>query len=205
MQLRDSAPRSLIARQSILALILTLGLASGPLPALAADYPQVRIETSAGSFVVQLDDNRAPLTTANFLRYVQDGHYEGTIFHRVIGGFVIQGGGFTENLSQKPVREPIPNESGNGLSNRRGTLAMARTSAPHSADAQFYLNLADNLDLDPKPTRWGYAVFGEVIQGLEVVDEIGHRATSTRSGMQNVPVEAIIIRKVSVLQERLAR
>jgi peptidyl-prolyl cis-trans isomerase B (cyclophilin B) len=127
------------------------------------------------------------------------------VFHRVIDGFVIQGGGYREDLTLKPVREPIPNESGNGLSNRRGTIAMARTGDPHSADSQFYVNLADNLDLDPKPTRWGYAVFGEVIQGMEVVDEIGHRATTTRAGMQNVPREAVVIRKVSILEERLAR
>lgn len=195
----------ILSRLLPLLLATATAMATAAQPAFGADYPQVRIDTSAGSFVVQLDDGRAPLTAANFLRYVRDGHYTDTVFHRVIDGFVIQGGGYLEDLNLKPVRETIPNESGNGLSNRRGTIAMARTGEPHSADSQFYVNLADNLDLDPKPTRWGYAVFGEVIQGMEVVDEIGHRATTGRAGMQNVPAEAVVIRKVSILEERLAR
>ncbi|MSR09324.1 MAG: peptidyl-prolyl cis-trans isomerase [Gammaproteobacteria bacterium] len=165
-----------------------------------AEPTQVKIETTAGDFVVQLDAARAPLTVANFLQYVTDGFYAGTIFHRVVNGFVIQGGGFTPELAQKPHRPPVVNESGNGLSNRRGSVAMARTGEPHSADSQFYVNLADNVPLDAKPTRWGYAVFGEVVQGMDVVDEIGHRVTGSKGGMQDVPVEAVVIRKISVLK-----
>jgi cyclophilin family peptidyl-prolyl cis-trans isomerase len=179
--------------------LLLLLILSASAPAALADNPRVRVETSAGSFIVQLDAERAPLTVANFLRYVNDGFYEGTIFHRVVNGFVIQGGGFDADMKLKPPRAPVVNEAGNGLSNHRGTLAMARTAEPHSADAQFYINLADNLALDPKPTRWGYAVFGRVIEGLEVVDEIGHRATTTRNSMPDVPAEPVVIRKVAVL------
>jgi cyclophilin family peptidyl-prolyl cis-trans isomerase len=167
-------------------------------PSLAAD-PQVEVDTSAGRFVIQLDPERAPLTVAHFLDYVLAGHYDGLIFHRVVDGFVIQGGGYTPELELRPVKATVPNESGNGLSNRRGTVAMARTSDPHSADSQFYVNLADNLTLDPKPTRWGYAVFGQVVEGMEVVDEIGHRPTASRNGMKDVPVQPIVIRSVRLL------
>lgn len=166
----------------------------------AEEPTQVKVETSAGDFVVQLDAGRAPLTVANFLQYVNDGFYVGTIFHRVVNGFVIQGGGFTPDLVQKTPRSTVANESGNGLSNRRGSVAMARTAEPHSADSQFYVNLADNLALDSKPTRWGYAVFGEVIQGLEIVDEIGHRVTGSKGGMQDVPEEPVVIKKISVVK-----
>ena len=166
---------------------------------------QVKIETSAGDFVLELDDSRAPLTVANFLQYVNDGFYAGTIFHRVVNGFVIQGGGYGPDLVQKPPRPAVVNESGNGLSNRRGSVAMARTAEPHSADAQFYINLADNLALDSKPTRWGYAVFGEVIQGLEIVDDIGHRTTGSKGGMGDVPLEPVVIKKISVLKIPIAK
>lgn len=165
----------------------------------------VKVETSAGAFVLQMDAERAPLSVANFLQYVRDGFYDGTIFHRVVNGFVIQGGGYTANMEPKPPRPAIANEAGNGLTNRRGSVAMARTGDPHSADAQFYINLADNLALDPKPTRWGYAVFGEVVEGLDVVDKIGHQVTGSKDGMQDVPVEAVVIRKVTVLQTPVAR
>jgi cyclophilin family peptidyl-prolyl cis-trans isomerase len=164
-----------------------------------AETTRVRIETSAGNMVVQLESERAPLTVKNFLQYAREGFYEGTIFHRVVNGFVIQGGGFTKDMTLKPTRPAIVNEAGNGLSNRRGTIAMARTGEPHSADSQFYLNLADNTVLDPKPTRWGYTVFGEVVEGLDVLDEIGHRATAVRSGMQDVPLEPVLISKVVVV------
>jgi cyclophilin family peptidyl-prolyl cis-trans isomerase len=174
-------------------------------PAVGAEPTQVKVETSAGDFVIQLDAERAPLSVANFLKYVSDGFYDGTVFHRVVNGFVIQGGGYTTEFALKTPGPALVNESGNGLSNRRGSVAMARTGEPHSADAQFFVNLADNVALDPKPTRWGYAVFGEVIQGLEVVDEIGHRATSSKVGMQDVPVEPIVIRKISVLKTPIAR
>ncbi len=168
-------------------------------PAMAADYPRVRIETTAGDFNVELNDERAPLTVANFLQYVKDGYYEATIFHRIVNGFVVQGGGYTVDLQPKKARPPIPNESGNGLSNRRMTIAMARTSEPHSADSQFYINLADNLDLDPKPTRWGYAVFGEVIDGSEVIDDIGYRPTSPQGPFEAMPAAPVIIEKIVLL------
>ena len=188
-------------------LLLSLALVAltGLRPVIGAEPTQVKVETSAGDFVMQLDPERAPLSVANFLKYVTDGFYDGTVFHRVVNGFVIQGGGYTTEFALKTPGPALVNESGNGLSNRRGSVAMARTGEPHSADAQFFVNLADNVALDPKPTRWGYAVFGEVIQGLEVVDEIGHRATSSKAGMQDVPVEPIVIRKISVLKTPIAR
>ncbi len=188
-----------------LLLSLCLAASAGLAPVVGAEPTQVKIETSAGDFVVQLDEDRAPLTVANFLQYVSDGFYDGTIFHRVVNGFVIQGGGYTPDMTLKPPRPGLVNESGNGLTNKRGSVAMARTAEPHSADSQFYVNLADNLALDPKPTRWGYAVFGEVVQGLEVVDEIGHRVTGNKAGMQDVPSEPVIIRKVTVLKTPVAR
>ena len=166
---------------------------------LADDFPKVRIETTAGSFVIELDGDRAPLTVANFLEYVNSGFYEGTVFHRIINGFVIQGGGYTANQEAKATRPPVLNESGNGLENRRMTVAMARTGDPHSADSQFYVNLADNLDLDPKPTRWGYTVFGRVVDGIEVIDEIGYRPTSPSGPFQNYPAAPVIIEKAVLL------
>jgi cyclophilin family peptidyl-prolyl cis-trans isomerase len=184
---------------------LGLALLAAVGPAHGAESPQVKVETSAGDFVLQLDESRAPLTVANFLKYVNDGFYDGTIFHRVVNGFVVQGGGYTPDMTLKPPRAALVNEAGNGLTNRRGSVAMARTAEPHSADSQFYVNLADNLALDPKPTRWGYAVFGEVIQGMDIVDEIGHRVTGKAAGMQDVPVEPVIIRKVTVLKTPIAR
>ena len=183
----------------VLAALASLTQANG------AEPTQVKIETSAGDFVLQMDEARAPLSVANFLQYVNDGFYAGTIFHRVVNGFVIQGGGYTPELTQKPTRPPVVNESGNGLSNRRGSVAMARTGEPHSADSQFFINLADNLPLDSKPTRWGYAVFAEVIQGMDIVDEIGHRVTGTRNGMQDVPAEPVVIRKVTILKVPVAK
>jgi cyclophilin family peptidyl-prolyl cis-trans isomerase len=186
------------ARKVLLSLALAASAALGQNG--AGESTRVKIETSAGDFVVQLDNDRAPLTVANFLQYVNDGFYGGTVFHRVVNGFVIQGGGFDPDLTLKPARGPVVNESGNGLSNRRGSVAMARTGEPHSADSQFYINLADNLALDPKPTRWGYAVFGEVVQGLEIVDDIGHRATGSKGGMQDVPTEPVVIRRITVLK-----
>jgi cyclophilin family peptidyl-prolyl cis-trans isomerase len=160
----------------------------------------VRFETTAGAFTLALDAQRAPLSTANFVRYVSSGHYPGTIFHRVVAGFVIQGGGHTADGAEKPPGEPIPNESGNGLSNRRGTVAMARTGDPHSATAQFYVNLADNPNLDPRPDRWGYAVFGEVVQGLEVIERIAAVPTGTRGPFpQDAPLEPVVITRAEVL------
>ena len=164
--------------------------------------PRVQIVTNLGSFIVELDRQRAPITVENFLSYVREGFYSGTIFHRVVHGFVAQAGGYTENLAEKPVEQLIVNESGNGLSNLRGSLGLARTGEPHSGSSQFYLNLADNNDLNPRPTRWGYAVFGQVVEGMEVVDEIGQKPTGARGIFdRDVPVETIIIERAEILAE----
>jgi cyclophilin family peptidyl-prolyl cis-trans isomerase len=177
--------------------LLLIGL--GAVETGSAATTRVRIETSAGNIVVQLETERAPLSVKNFLQYVQENFYDGCIFHRVVSGFIIQGGGYDEKFVARTGHAPVANESGNGLSNRRGTIAMARSSGPHSADSQFYINLADNVILDPKPTRWGYAVFGEVVEGMDVVDDIGHRATATKDAMQDVPVEPVVIKRVVLL------
>jgi cyclophilin family peptidyl-prolyl cis-trans isomerase len=186
----------------IAALLLAILL---PLPALSqlpsTLTPRVRFETSLGDFVVELDTVRAPLTAENFLRYVRDGAYDGTVFHRVIANFVIQGGGYDDRLAARPARAPIPNESGNGLSNRRGTLGLAREDSPHSGSSQFYINLVDNPGLDPLPSRWGYAVFGRVVEGMDVVDRIGYLRTETVASFgDNVPVERPVIRRAYVVE-----
>ncbi len=175
-----------------------------PAPAPSASYPEVAIETTLGTFVVQLDSGRAPLTVKNFMHYVQTGFYEGTIFHRVIPGFVIQGGGFTGTYVEKPTAAPIPNESGNGLSNLRGTIAMARDTDPHTATAQFYINLVDNRNLDPRPDRWGYAVFGQVVQGMDVVDKIA-AVPAGKAGPfdKDAPLTPVVILNAVVLKPSL--
>ena len=157
------------------------------------NYPQVEIVTTSGTFILELDRNRAPISVENFLNYVSEGFYTNTIFHRVIEGFVIQSGGYTTEFETKETKTEIVNESGNGLSNRRMTLGMARSNEPHTASSQFYINLVDNFSLDPMPTRWGYTVFGEVISGFEIVDVIGQSATQTYQDLQDVPVAPIII------------
>jgi len=163
--------------------------------------PRVRIDTSLGSFVVKLDQDRAPLTVDTFLRYVREGFYDGTVFHRVINNFVAQGGGYDAKYQIKMPHGKLVNESGNGLTNRRGTIGMARAEGPHSATSQFYLNLADNPDLNPLPTRWGFAVFGEVIEGMDVVDRMGHVATGkTASFEQDAPVKPIVIERARILE-----
>jgi cyclophilin family peptidyl-prolyl cis-trans isomerase len=179
-----------------------------PLPALtqgsskSQDSPRVRVETTAGNFVIELDPIRAPLTVEAFLKFVKSGFYNGTIFHRVVQGFLAQAGGFTVDMKPKAVTGNIVNESGNGLSNLRGTVGMARSNEPHSATSQFYINLSDNADLDPRPTRWGYAVFGKVVEGMNVVDDIGHRPTGAGGPFdRNVPVEPIVINKIELLNE----
>jgi cyclophilin family peptidyl-prolyl cis-trans isomerase len=150
-----------------------------------------------GNIVVALDTARAPLTVANFLEYVRAGHYDGTIFHRVINNFVAQGGGYDEKFVEKPTRPGVPNESGNGMSNRRSTIGMARTGEPHSANAQFYFNLADNPMLDPQPSRWGYTVFGQVVEGMEIVDAIGAVATGEVGPFdRDAPLKPVVIQKV---------
>src|SRR5690606_1878703 len=163
---------------------------------------KVRVETNVGSFVIQLFPDRSPLTVEHFLSYVKDGHYEGTIFHRIVHGFVAQGGGYTVDLVETPTQRGASRASGTGLSNLRGTVGMARTAEPHSATSQFYINLADNLDLNPRPTRWGYAVFGTVVEGMDVVDEIGHRPTGAGGPFQrDVPVDPIEILRVELIEE----
>ena len=163
------------------------------------NYPQIEIVTTSGRIVVELDRNRAPKTVENFLNYVQSGVYVGTIFHRVIPGFVIQTGGYDVNLNEIDTLPEIINESGNGLKNQRMSLGMARTNEPHSGSSQFYINLNDNFSLDPMPTRWGYAVFGDVIDGFSVVEGIASNATQTIKGFQDVPVAPIIILEVNRL------
>ena len=162
---------------------------------------KVRMNTNHGDIVVALDDENAPATVANFLQYVRDGHYDNTIFHRVIEGFMIQGGGFEPGMKQKPTRAPIQNESANGLTNDHYTIAMARTSAPHSASSQFFINATDNGFLNKAQSQdgWGYAVFGKVTAGTEVVDAI-EKVKTGRSGMHgDVPVEDVLIQRATVL------
>ena len=158
-----------------------------------AQQPQVMIKTSMGDITLQLNPDKAPITVKNFLEYVDSGHYQDTIFHRVIPDFMIQGGGFMDGMEQKPVNDPIQNESDNGLSNKRGTIAMARTGDPHSATAQFYINHIDNPFLDGAPGKHGYTVFGEVIDGMAVVDSIAQVQTGNVNHFQNVPKETVTI------------
>lgn len=168
--------------------------------AVSAQAQNIRLKTSEGDIVVQLDAAKAPKTVANFVEYVKSGHYNGTVFHRVIDGFMIQGGGMTPDLKEKPTRAPIPLESRNGLSNTRGTIAMARTSVPDSATAQFFINVKDNgfLDAARSPDGNGYAVFGKVVEGLEVVDKIRKVQTTTRPPHGDVPVQPVIIKQASI-------
>jgi peptidyl-prolyl cis-trans isomerase B (cyclophilin B) len=162
--------------------------------------PRVALETSHGTIVAELYPDKAPRTVANFLEYVKSGHYDGTVFHRVIAGFMIQGGGFDAAMRQKPTRAPIGNEADNGLTNNRGTLAMARTNDPHSASAQFFINVVDNTFLNHKaktPQGWGYAVFGQVVEGMNVADAIA--AVKTKA--QDVPLEPVVLKKASTAGE----
>ncbi len=153
----------------------------------------VRFETSHGAFTVELFPKEAPQTVENFLRYVDDGHYDGTIFHRIVPGFVIQGGGLGGDFSNRKTRTPVRNEAHNGLKNLRGTLSMARTSDIHSATSQFFVNLADNAFLDHGPRDYGYAVFGRVSDGMDVIDRIAGVRTGTRKGHQDAPLEDVLI------------
>lgn len=156
----------------------------------------VTLETNHGKIVLDLNAEKAPKTVANFLTYVRDGFYDNTLFHRVIDGFMIQGGGFAPDMTQKPTRPPIDNEANNGLRNSRGAIAMARTSDPHSATSQFFINVADNDFLNftaPTPSGWGYCVFGQVVSGMDVVDIIKGVATTSRAGHQDVPASDVII------------
>ncbi|MFJ7151493.1 peptidylprolyl isomerase [Streptomyces sp. NPDC100445] len=162
----------------------------------------VELNTNFGRVVLELNDAEAPKTVENFLTYVRNGHYDGTIFHRVIPGFMVQGGGFTQDMSQKPTLAAIPNEADNGLKNQTYTVAMARTSDPHSATAQFFINVSDNgfLNYTSKtPNGWGYTVFGRVTEGTEVVDKITTVRTGSRQGHQDVPAEPVVIESAKVL------
>lgn len=189
--------------RTILGPACALLVALSALTPAAAQSPtsnRVRVVTNQGSFVIQLDRDRAPLTVDNFLSYVQSGHYTNTLFHRVVLNFVVQGGGVTPDYKPKQANKPIPNESGNGLRNLRGTVGLARASNPHSGDCQFYVNIADNPDLDPLPTRWGYAVFGRVVEGMEVIDRIGSVATGPVGPFKSdAPLKPIVIEKVELL------
>src|SRR5262245_41015501 len=187
--------------------IRTLGLAlivlalAPTCPPAAQNTARVLVPTSLGAFVIELDTASAPLTVANFLEYVKAGHYDGTVFHRVIANFVAQAGGYDSKYVEKATRNGIPNESGNGLSNRRGSVGLARTSDPHSGNAQFYLNLADNAQLDPQPTRWGYTVFGRIVEGMNVVDDIGAVATGEVGPFtKDAPLKPIVIEKIEILK-----
>jgi peptidyl-prolyl cis-trans isomerase B (cyclophilin B) len=165
---------------------------------MTAASKKVRLETSAGTLTIELDAERAPASAANFLAYVAAGHYDGTVFHRVIRGFMVQGGGFEPGMKQKPTRAAIRNEANNGLKNERYTLAMARTSDPHSATAQFFINTVDNGFLDFKAENaqgWGYAVFGRVVQGTEVVDKIEGVKTGRKGSHDDVPLEDVRIER----------
>ncbi|PKO84286.1 MAG: hypothetical protein CVU17_03825 [Betaproteobacteria bacterium HGW-Betaproteobacteria-11] len=162
---------------------------------------QVRLTTNHGAITLELDSEKAPGTVANFLAYVEAGHYDKTIFHRVIDGFMIQGGGFAPGMNQKPVNAPIENEAKNGLKNSRYSVAMARTSEPHSATAQFFINLADNdfLDYGTCQDGWGYCVFGRVVEGQDVADKIRAVKTRTLGFHQNVPLENVVIERAEVV------
>jgi len=187
----------------LIALCLSASTATAQHIVEVGNSAQVRIETTLGDILVELDAARAPLTVENFLQYVVEGFYDGTVFHRVAAGFIVQGGGYLPDLTAKPAARQVPNESGNGLSNLRGTIAMARGTDPHSANSQFYFNLVDNSQsLDPRPTRWGYAVFGKVIEGMEVVDAIGEVATGARGEFdRDVPINTIEIKHIEFIRE----
>ncbi|WP_322104753.1 peptidylprolyl isomerase [Paraburkholderia sp. J41] len=163
----------------------------------------VELHTNHGVIKLELNAEKAPKTVANFLNYVKNGHYDGTVFHRVIDGFMIQGGGFEAGMKQKPTEAPVENEANNGLKNERGSIAMARTNDPHSASAQFFINVADNDFLNhssPTPQGWGYAVFGKVVDGLDVVDKIKSVKTGSKGFHQDVPVDDVVIEKAIVVE-----
>jgi cyclophilin family peptidyl-prolyl cis-trans isomerase len=188
--------------KALLVLILPLAVTLFALTAAAAENPTAVIKTSKGDIHIELFAEQAPATVANFTNYANSGFYDGTIFHRVISHFMIQGGGFTPEMEKKATGDPITNEASNGLSNKRGTLAMARTSDPHSATAQFFINVQDNMNLDhtgqTSPGGWGYAVFGRVTSGMEVVDEIRFVQTTRVGPYSDVPVEPVIIENIAV-------
>ena len=193
------------ARLAVLLLLpccLLLQVAQAQEP--AAEPVKVLMKTSKGDIQLELYPEKAPLSVENFSNYASSGFYDGTIFHRVISSFMIQGGGFTQDMQKKTTGEPVQNEASNGLSNKRGTIAMARTNHPHSATAQFFINVQDNMNLDytgeSNSRTWGYAVFGKVTSGMEVVDEIRFVQTTSKPPFRDVPVEPVIIEKVSIIE-----
>jgi cyclophilin family peptidyl-prolyl cis-trans isomerase len=166
-------------------------------PSVTTASPQVQVVTSMGNFTIELNAERAPLTVPHFLAYVDQGHYSNTLIHRAVANFVIQGGGFNADYTPKPAPVKVVNESGNGLSNIRGTVGLARTQEPHGGNAQFYVNINDNAALDPQQTRWGYAVFGRVISGMDVVDRIGNVATGAHGILkEETPLKPIVILRI---------
>jgi len=185
----------------MLILTTTLSLATENL--MSDTPPKVKLTTSLGVIIIQLNPEKAPISSANFLTYVNEGFYNNTIFHRVIPGFMAQGGGFDAGLNQKATHDPIKNEADNGLTNKRGSIAMARTNVPDSASGQFFINYKDNASLNhtsPTPSGWGYAVFGEVIEGMDVVDAMAKQPTGNRGGFQDVPKTDIIVEKAEVIK-----
>jgi len=183
-----------LLRLVLLAAFAVTASAAEEIPA----HPHIKIETTEGVIVLELDGRRAPITVYRFLQLVDSGYYDGTVFHRVIPGFMAQGGGFTPNLTKKEAPDPIANESGNGLQNKRGTIAMARLGEPHTASNQFFINVADNKSLNPQRDRWGYAVFGEVIEGMDVVNKIVKVKTGPAGQFpSDVPVVPVVIEKMS--------
>ncbi|HRL77332.1 MAG TPA: peptidylprolyl isomerase [Candidatus Accumulibacter phosphatis] len=182
---------------------IIVALAGALLSGAVGAAPTVEMRTSMGRIVIELDSAKAPKTVQNFVQYVNEGLYNGTVFHRVIPGFMIQGGGFTVDMEQKPAPRKVENEAKNGLRNDRGTIAMARTADPHSASSQFFINHRDNGALNhPSPDGWGYTVFGRVTEGLEVVDKIARVPTGNRAMHQNVPLEPVTIESVRIISEK---
>lgn len=192
---------ALFSRRKLLQCLAALSLSGAALIAHAADMPRVLLKTSMGDITLELDTAKAPVSVANFLQYVQKKQYDGTIFHRVINGFMIQGGGFDKDMRQKPTDAPIKNEANNGLKNQAYTIAMARTDNPQSATAQFFINVANNQPLDyPSRDGWGYAVFGKVVQGTDVVDKIKMVRTGNSGGYSDVPVTQVVIESATLLK-----
>ena len=188
-------------RISLLAGLLLTSQLLGAVSQAAEQTSQVRVTTNLGPFVIEVFNDRAPITSANFLRYVREGFYTNTLVHRVVANFVIQGGGHdATTLQLKPTHDNVFNESGNGLQNKRGTVGLARGGPPHSGNAQFYVNLVDNPDLDPVPTRWGYTVFGRVVQGMDVIEDIGETPTGAAGPFKSdAPLKPVIIEKVEII------
>ena len=196
-------PRTRIA--ALAPLLLTVMLPHGAVRA-EEPNPQVKVTTNMGEFVIEVRQDRSPLTTANFLRYVREGFYSGTLIHRTVANFVIQGGGHdATTYALKATHDNVFNESGNGLQNKRGAVGMARGDAPHSGNAQFYVNLVDNPDLDPVPTRWGYTVFGRIVQGMDVIDHIGGTPTGSMGPFKSdAPLKPVMIEKMEIVAAGVA-